>query len=431
MVKDWLSTTTDDGAIWRERLRLRHTPAAPPLPHPWLAHPDPSGTVRLHPPSISDPPWSCARYATGGSRLRSSTSTSMPAAKRICFPRPRPRPIRALSPLSSSSSPDAFPSQSTPQETHLQSQPPAAQNGTKRKAESETLAANEAAAPKRAKMSNVQRAAPLAERMRPQTLDHVCGQDLVGPNGVIRGLIDQNRVPSMILWSAPGTGKTTIARIVANMVGARFVEINSSSSGVAECKKIFHDAAHDLALTGRRTILFCDEIHRFSKAQQDVFLAPVESGQVTLIAATTENPSFRLASPLLSRCRTFTLAKLTEADILTIMNRAIASECDTRPALLNDDLLHYLAGFADGDARTSLNLLEIAIDLSQRTGMTEEGIKRSLTQTMVYDRAGDQHYDTISALHKSIRGSDPDATLYYLARMIQSGEKTRCTLLGD
>jgi putative ATPase len=229
-------------------------------------------------------------------------------------------------------------------------------------------------------------------------------------------------VPSMILWGAPGTGKTTIGRIVAHMVGARFVEINSSNSGVAECKKIFHDAAHDLALTGRRTILFCDEIHRFSKTQQDVFLAPVEAGQVTLIAATTENPSFRLVSALLSRCRTFTLAKLTEADILTVMNRAIASECDARPALLNDELLHYLAGFADGDARTSLNLLEIAIDLSQRAGMTEEGIKRSLTQTMVYDRAGDQHYDTISALHKSIRGSDPDATLYYLARMIQSGE---------
>jgi putative ATPase len=299
------------------------------------------------------------------------------------------------------------------------------QNGTKRKAEFENTSsvASEVVVPKKAKISHVQKAAPLAERMRPQSLDDVCGQDLVGPNGVIRGLIEQNRVPSMILWGAPGTGKTTIGRIVAHMVGARFVEINSSSSGVAECKKIFHDAVHELALTGRRTILFCDEIHRFSKAQQDVFLAPVEAGQVTLIAATTENPSFRLVNALLSRCRTYTLAKLTEENILTIMNRAIAYEVSgTRPALLNDDMLKYLAGFADGDARTSLNLLEIAIDLSQRQGMTEDGLKRSLTQTMVYDRAGDQHYDTISALHKSIRGSDPDATLYYLARMIQSGE---------
>jgi putative ATPase len=295
-----------------------------------------------------------------------------------------------------------------------------AQNGPKRKLDPESLPANETAVSKRAKI--IQKTAPLAERMRPQSLDDVCGQELVGPNGVIRGLIDQNRVPSMILWGAPGTGKTTIGRIVAHMVGARFIEINSSSSGVAECKKIFHDAANELALTGRRTILFCDEIHRFSKAQQDVFLAPVEAGQVTLIAATTENPSFRLVNALLSRCRTFTLAKLADEDILTVMNRAIASECDTRPALLSDHLLQYLAGFADGDARTSLNLLEIAIDLSQRPGMTEDGIKRSLTQTMVYDRAGDQHYDTISALHKSIRGSDPDATLYYLARMIQSGE---------
>jgi putative ATPase len=324
---------------------------------------------------------------------------------------------------------------SEPKHTGTREQPAASQgepnltnpqNGVKRKAEfeNESRATNEGGVPpsKKAKTIHLQKAAPLAERMRPQSLDDVCGQDLVGPNGVIRGLIEQNRVPSMILWGAPGTGKTTIARIISHMVGARFVEINSTSSGVAECKKIFNDATHELSLTGRKTILFCDEIHRFSKTQQDVFLGPVEAGQITLIAATTENPSFRLVNPLLSRCRTFTLAKLTDKNILIIMNRALISECETRPGLLNDDLLKYLAGFADGDARTALNLLELAIDLSQREGMTEDGIKQSLTQTMVYDRAGDQHYDTISALHKSIRGSDPDATLYYLARMIQSGE---------
>jgi putative ATPase len=275
---------------------------------------------------------------------------------------------------------------------------------------------------KRTKTQHLQKAAPLAERMRPKTLDEVCGQDLVGPTGVIRGLIQQNKVPSMILWGAPGTGKTTIARLIANTSGCRFVEINSTSSGVAECKKIFLEARNELQLTGRKTVLFCDEIHRFSKSQQDVFLGPVESGQIILLAASTENPSFKVVNALLSRCRTFVLSKLTDENLVTILNRAIEKECTSRPPLLDDALLGYLSAFADGDARTALNLLEIAIDLTQRPGMTIENLKQSLTQTMVYDRAGDQHYDTISAFHKSIRGGDPDAALYYLARMIQSGE---------
>lgn len=266
--------------------------------------------------------------------------------------------------------------------------------------------------------------APLAERMRPRTLDDVVGQELVGPQGVLRGLINENRVPSMILWGQSGTGKTTIARLIANTAGARFVEINSTSSGVGECKRIFSEAQNERLLTGRKTIVFCDEIHRFNKAQQDVFLGPVESGQVTLIGATTENPSFKVVNALLSRCRTFTLAKLTDETIVQIMDRALSSECgdDERPTLLDQDLLNYLAAFADGDARTALNLLELALDLSKRPDMTSETLKKSLTQTLVYDRAGDQHYDTISAFHKSIRGSDPDAALYYLARMVQSGE---------
>ncbi|MCJ1472045.1 Werner helicase interacting protein 1 [Lambiella insularis] len=277
---------------------------------------------------------------------------------------------------------------------------------------------------KRSKSSNLQKVAPLAERMRPRTLDEVYGQELVGPNGVLRGLIENDRVPSMILWGSAGTGKTTIARLIANIVGSRFIEINSTSSGVGECKKIFAEARSELSLTGRKTILFCDEIHRFSKSQQDVFLGPVESGQVTLIGATTENPSFKVQSALLSRCRTFTLAKLSDHDIEAILRHALEVEGPNYgpSSLVDSSLISYLAAFADGDARTSLNLLELAMDLSKRPSMTVDNLKSSLTKTLVYDRAGDQHYDTISAFHKSIRGSDPDAALYYLARMIQSGE---------
>lgn len=278
--------------------------------------------------------------------------------------------------------------------------------------------------PKKPKVNALQKAAPLAERMRPRTLDEVCGQELVGPNGVLRGLIEQDRVPSMILWGHAGTGKTTIARVIASMVGSRFVEINSTSTGVAECKKIFAEARTELGLTGRKTIVFCDEIHRFSKSQQDVFLGPVESGQITLIGATTENPSFKVQNALLSRCRTFTLSKLSDEDVKSILDRALRVEGPnySPSSLVDDELIEYLARFSDGDARTSLNLLELAMDLSKRPSMTKEELKRSLTKTLVYDRAGDQHYDTISAFHKSIRGSDPDAALYYLARMLQSGE---------
>lgn len=277
---------------------------------------------------------------------------------------------------------------------------------------------------KRSKPNALQRAAPLAERMRPRTLDDVYGQDLVGPTGVLRGLIQSDRVPSMILWGSAGTGKTTIARVIANMVGSRFVEINSTSSGVAECKKIFAEAKGELGLTGRKTIIFCDEIHRFSKSQQDVFLGPVEAGTVTLIGATTENPSFKVQNALLSRCRTFTLSRLAEGDVVVILKRALEVEGPNyEPSeLVDEDLIRYLASFADGDARTALNLLELAMDLSQRADATKESIKSSLTKTLVYDRSGDQHYDTISAFHKSVRGSNPHAALYYLARMVQSGE---------
>jgi len=281
---------------------------------------------------------------------------------------------------------------------------------------------------KKAKTNILEKVAPLAERMRPKTLDEVHGQELVGPNGVIRSLIESDRVPSMVLWGGPGTGKTTIARLIAQTAGTRFVEINSTSTGVGECKKLFAEAKNELGLTGRKTIIFCDEIHRFSKSQQDVFLGPVESGAVTLIGATTENPSFKVINALLSRCRVFTLSKLGDEDILAILKRALTLEPPatdrSRELLEGDDydLVRYLSTFSDGDARTALNLLSLALDLSTTPEMTSAQIKKSLTQTLVYDRAGDQHYDTISALHKSVRGSDPDAALYYLARMLQSGE---------
>ncbi|OAA78332.1 DNA replication ATPase [Akanthomyces lecanii RCEF 1005] len=276
------------------------------------------------------------------------------------------------------------------------------------------------------KRTKLSKAAPLAERMRPTTLDDVCGQELVGRNGVLRSLIESDRVPSMILWGGAGTGKTTIARCIAHATGRRFVEINATSSSVGECKKLFQEAASDLALAGRRTIIFCDEIHRFNKAQQDVFLRPVEAGTVTLIGATTENPSFKVVHALLSRCRTFTLQALGTDDVAGILRRARDAETAAGAypptELVDDDMLRYLARFSDGDARTALNLLELALSLTARPGMTQDGIKAALTKTLVYDRGGDQHYDTISAFHKSVRGGDADAALYYLARMLQSGE---------
>lgn len=294
-------------------------------------------------------------------------------------------------------------------------------------------------APKRAKTTRAN--VPLAERMRPHSLDDVFGQELVGAGGVLRSLIETDRLPSMILWGASGTGKTTIARCIARTVGSRFIEIHATSSGVAEVKKLFQDAANELALTGRKTIIFCDEIHRFNKAQQDVFLKPVEAGTIVLIGATTENPSFKVQGALLSRCRTFTLEKLTTEDVTTILRRALKAEVEDEGGeeggetgdgaaaslpphtrLVDEEMMGYLAAFSDGDARTALNLLEMALSLSRQEGMTKEGIKASLTKTLVYDRAGDQHYDSISAFHKSVRGNDPDAALHYLARMLQSGE---------
>ena len=280
------------------------------------------------------------------------------------------------------------------------------------------------AAARRKKLKAVEDAQPLAERMRPMKLDDVYGQELIGPNGILRGMLESNKIPSMVLWGKSGTGKTTIARIIANASASRFVEINSTSTKLEEVRKIFSEALKDLQLTGRKTIVFCDEIHRFSKTQQDAFLGPVESGIITLIAATTENPSFKVISALLSRCRTFTLDELSDDHLINILERAmVAEECTSE--LLDKEMLRYFASFSDGDARTALNLLELAMSLSTSPNITKEEIKKRLTKTLVYDRAGDQHYENISALHKSIRGSDPDAALYYLSRMLKSGEDPR------
>jgi putative ATPase len=280
------------------------------------------------------------------------------------------------------------------------------------------------AATRRKKLKAQEDAQPLAERMRPVKFDDVYGQQLVGPEGVLRGMLDEKKLMSMVLWGKSGTGKTTIARLLAYASGSKFVEINSTSTKLEEVRKIFAEALKDLQLTGKKTIVFCDEIHRFSKTQQDAFLGPVESGTITLIAATTENPSFKVISALLSRCRTFTLDNLTEDDLVKILERAIATEGYDSP-LLDEEMLRYFASFSDGDARTALNLLELATSLSKNSSVTKDEIKKRLTKTLVYDRAGDQHYENISALHKSIRGSDPNAALYYLTRMLKSGEDPR------
>jgi putative ATPase len=277
---------------------------------------------------------------------------------------------------------------------------------------------------KRRKLKAQEDAQPLAERMRPVKFDDVYGQQLVGPDGVLRGMLEEKKLMSMVLWGKSGTGKTTIARLLAYASGSKFVEINSTSTKLEEVRKIFAEALRDLQLTGKKTIVFCDEIHRFSKTQQDAFLGPVESGTITLIAATTENPSFKVISALLSRCRTFTLDSLSEDDLTKILERALAAENCSSP-LLDPEMLRYFASFSDGDARTALNLLELAMSLSKNPSITKEEIKKRLTKTLVYDRAGDQHYENISALHKSIRGSDPNAALYYLARMLKSGEDPR------
>ena len=270
--------------------------------------------------------------------------------------------------------------------------------------------------------------APLAARMRPRTLTDFFGQEhLLGPGKALRTMLERGTPSSMILWGPPGSGKTTLARIVAEETGVRFVSFSAVTEGIARVREIVAEAAQRLEVTGRQTILFCDEIHRFNKAQQDAFLPHVEAGTVILIGATTENPSFEIVRPLLSRAPVFVLEPLSVDDVRRILEAALADrdrglgvmELEVDPAVLEG-----LATEADGDARRALGALEAAARLAGPGGTLSAEIAREALQHRfaVYDKGGEEHFNLISALHKSVRGSDADGALYWLARMIAGGE---------
>lgn len=274
---------------------------------------------------------------------------------------------------------------------------------------------------------------PLSERLRPSTLDEYIGQkELLGPHGLLRGFIERDCIPSMILWGPPGVGKTTIARIIAHSTSQRFIEINATTSGIQELKKIFESTQREYFLTKRRTIVFCDEIHRFNKSQQDYFLPFVEKGDVILIGATTENPSFKLNNALLSRCKVFTLTAMSTDDLYKIIHRGVLllNKCRKfvfdKPLLnLSKDSIDYIADVSSGDSRIAITLLELLDSHfhAPQGIITKDMLKPLLTKShMIYDKTGDFHYDTISAFHKSIRGSDPDAAMWYLGLMLEGGE---------
>ncbi|MFA5413036.1 MAG: replication-associated recombination protein A [Patescibacteria group bacterium] len=274
--------------------------------------------------------------------------------------------------------------------------------------------------------------APLADRLRPETLDEFEGQEeLIGQGKMLRNLIQNDEIPSMIFWGPPGSGKTTLARIIAKMTKSEFIQMSATASGLADLRKIVSAAQSGRKFNNRRTILFIDEIHRWNKSQQDSLLPYVENGTITLIGATTENPSFEVNSALLSRSRVFVLKSLTAENIKNILKRAISDKVRGYGALdvqILDKTLDYLSGVANGDARIALNALEFAIKASRKEGqkmiqLNQETIREALQKThLLYDRAGEEHYNIISALHKSMRGSDADAALYWLGRMLEAGE---------
>jgi len=278
----------------------------------------------------------------------------------------------------------------------------------------------------------LEREAPLAARMRPQSFAEFMGQQhLVGEGHVLRKTIEADQLISMIFWGPPGSGKTTLARIIANTTKSHFSPISAVTAGVADLRRIIDEARERRGMHGQRTILFIDEIHRFNKAQQDVILPYVEDGTVTLIGATTENPSFEVISPLLSRCRVFTLNSLSNEEVHTIVERALEDKergLGEMGVRLNKDALEHLVVMSNGDARIALNALEMATFATEPNKQGKRKIPLATIEdalqhrSLLYDKAGDQHYDTISALHKSLRGSDPDAALYWLGRMLEAGE---------
>ena len=270
---------------------------------------------------------------------------------------------------------------------------------------------------------------PLAARLRPQTLDDFIGQrHLLGEGKILRRLIENDTIAAMIFWGPPGVGKTTLARIIAQRTKAAFIDFSAVTGGIKEIRQVMQQADENLRF-GDRTILFVDEIHRFNKAQQDAFLPFVEKGSITLIGATTENPSFEINGALLSRCKVFVLQALSADDLVVLLRRALQEPAGfgMREINIADDLLGVIAGFADGDARAALSTLEMAVLNGELEGdtlkVTEESLEQCISRkSLLYDKKGEEHYNLISALHKSMRNSDPDAAVYWLARMLEAGE---------
>ena len=271
---------------------------------------------------------------------------------------------------------------------------------------------------------------PLAARLRPQTLDEYVGQThLLGRGKVLRRLIESDQISSMIFWGPPGVGKTTLARIIANTTKAAFIDFSAVISGIKEIRAVMQKAEGNRQC-GEKTIVFVDEIHRFNKAQQDAFLPFVEKGSIILIGATTENPSFEVNSALLSRCKVFVLQELKTDELIQLLKRALTDEkgFGSQQINIDDELLEMIAVFANGDARTALSTLEMAVlngdvDNSGATTVTRETLEQCTSKkSLLYDKTGEEHYNLISALHKSMRNSDPDAAVYWLARMLEAGE---------